>query len=149
MQEASFFVAAFARMRASPQPAFLRMRLHRSAMRDLWSSPLRTGPQLQSLEYRFEKMGLLLERQPIPWNADAVLVDAFIRQSVDLQRSRKDYVLSVTGTRLSYTPHEASPGTPERAARLEFRLPVPRQRTTVELKWRTRPLGQRTLPGLR
>src|SRR5438132_8022416 len=117
-------------------------------MRDLWSSPLRTGPQLQSLEYRFEKMGLLLERQPIPWNADAVLVDAFIRQSVDIQRSRKDYVLSVTGTRLSYTPHEAASGTPERAARLEFRLPVPRQRTTVELKWRTRSLGQMTMQVL-
>src|SRR2546430_11505758 len=117
-------------------------------MRDLWSSPLRTGPQLQSLEYRFEKAGLVLERQPIPWNADAVLVDAFIRQSADIQRARKDYVLSVTGTRLTYVPHEASPGTAERAARLEFRLPVPRQRTTVELKWRSRALGQMTMQVL-
>jgi hypothetical protein len=113
-------------------------------MRDLWT-PQRTGPQLQMLEYRFEKAGQSFSRQAIPWNADAVIVEATIRPGVDFERCRKDYVLSVAGAPATYAP---SAGTPERGPRVEFRLPVPRQRTSVELKWRARSLGQMTLPVL-
>ena len=44
------------------------------AMHDLW--PLyRIGPQPQALHYSYEKAGLTLHDQPIPWNAEAVLVE--------------------------------------------------------------------------
>jgi hypothetical protein len=37
-------------------------------MTDLW--PLnRLGPQPQALHYSYEKAGLILNDQPIPWNA--------------------------------------------------------------------------------
>ena len=49
------------------------------AMHDLW--PLhRIGPQPQAMHYSYEKAGLTVENnQPIPWNADAVLVDCWLR----------------------------------------------------------------------
>ena len=34
------------------------------------------APASQGLHYSFEKAGLTLERQPIPWNAEAVTVEA-------------------------------------------------------------------------
>ena len=44
------------------------------AMNDLW--PLyRINPQPQALHYSYEKAGLTLHDQPIPWNAEAVVVD--------------------------------------------------------------------------
>jgi hypothetical protein len=112
-------------------------------MRDLWT-PQRTGPQLQMLEYRFEKAGLSFSRQAIPWNADAVIVEATLRPGVDFERCRKDCLLCVSGSPATYAPAGPTP----RGPRLEFRLPTPRQRVTVELKWRTRSLGQMTLPVL-
>ena len=37
----------------------------------------RIGPQPQALHYSYEKAGLTLHDQPIPWNAEAVLVEAW------------------------------------------------------------------------
>ena len=48
------------------------------AMTDLWSMH-RIGPQPQALHYSYEKAGLTLHDQPIPWNAEAVLVEALVR----------------------------------------------------------------------
>ena len=48
------------------------------AMHDLW--PLyRIGPQPQALHFSYEKAGLIVHDQPIPWNAEAVLVEATLR----------------------------------------------------------------------
>ena len=65
------------------------------AMHDLW--PLyRIGPQSQALGYSFEKAGLTLHNQPIPWNAEAVLVEAQLRPG-EAARRKGDYELRLTG----------------------------------------------------
>ena len=48
------------------------------AMHDLWPM-YRLGPQPQALHYSYEKAGLTLHDQPIPWNAEAVVVEAMLR----------------------------------------------------------------------
>ena len=48
------------------------------AMNDLWPM-YRIGPQPQALHYSYEKAGLTVHDQPIPWNAEAVLVEALLR----------------------------------------------------------------------
>src|SRR5256885_14898330 len=45
------------------------------AMHDFWPMN-RHGPQPQALHYSYEKAGLSLHDQPIPWNAEAVVVEA-------------------------------------------------------------------------
>src|SRR5262249_60267457 len=65
------------------------------AMHDLW--PLsRIGPQSQALSYSFEKAGLTLYNQPIPWNAEAVLVEAQLRLR-DSARRKADFGRRLAG----------------------------------------------------
>ena len=71
-------------------------RWHDWAMDNLW--PLyRTGPQPQALHYSYEKAGLVLHDQPIPWNAEAVLVEAQLRLPSAAGRRKADFQLRVPG----------------------------------------------------
>ena len=47
------------------------------AMHDLWTLT-RSSPQPKTLHYSFEKAGLVLHDQPVPWNAEAVIVEALV-----------------------------------------------------------------------
>src|SRR5579883_1949308 len=63
---------------------------------NLW--PLhRIGPQPQALHYSYEKAGLTVHDQPIPWNAEAVVVEATVRLSSGAPRKKADFILSVPG----------------------------------------------------
>jgi hypothetical protein len=107
----------------------------------------RSGPQSQGLHYSYEKGGLILDGQPIPWNAEAVLVEATLRLPAQQPRNRDDFSLRLSpGT--SQAPESLRPGDKPDLVRLFFRLTVPAQTTTVELLWRERSLGQLVLPLL-
>jgi hypothetical protein len=112
-------------------------------MHDLW--PLsRLGPRSQSLSYSFEKAGLTLHNQPIPWNAEAVLVEAQLRLR-DSARRKADFELRVPGQ----APLPADGLRRDEADdrhRLFFHFPPPPRTTTAELLWRGQSLGQLTLP---
>ena len=114
------------------------------AMDNLWPKS-RIGPQPQALHYSFEKAGLTLHGQPIPWNAEAVLVEAILRLPADSRR-KGDFQLRV-GTQPPVLAESLRQEEHNRY-RLFFRLPAPRQTTTVELFHRTQSLGQLTLPVL-
>ena len=62
------------------------------AMNDLWSMH-RSSPQPHALHYSYEKAGLTLHDQPIPWNAEAVLVEALVRLPPGSQRRKADFQL--------------------------------------------------------
>ena len=62
------------------------------AMHDFWPMH-RTGPQPQALHYSYEKAGLTLHDQPIPWNAEAVLVEASVRLPPSGSRRKTDFHL--------------------------------------------------------
>jgi hypothetical protein len=117
------------------------------AMHDLW--PLyRIGPQPQALHYRYEKAGLLLENQPIPWNAEAVLVEGRVRFDANQNRHKADFVLRLGTDGQRFIPEAMRRDEDDGYHRLLFRLKVPPRTTTVELLWRTRSLAQMTLPVL-
>src|SRR5437764_11364264 len=71
-------------------------RWHDWAMHNLWPVP-RGGPQPQALHYSFEKAGLVLHDQPIPWNAEAVLVEATLRLPSPCMRRKQDFLLVIPG----------------------------------------------------
>jgi hypothetical protein len=116
------------------------------AMHDLWSVH-RIGPQPQALHYSYEKAGLTIPDQPIPWNAEVVLVEALLRLPTSVARRKADFQLHFPGT----TPTAA-----ESLRRIEgddryrliFRLPTPTQAGAAEVVWRNHRLGQLTLPFL-
>lgn len=113
------------------------------------SFPLFRGapqPQTQGLRYRFEKAGLVVEDQPIPWSADAVLVEAVVfLPSAFASRTANDFPLQLDGGQPSLFPDSMAP-LPRGGLRLGYRLAVPRQTAMVELFYRHRSLGQLALP---
>lgn len=121
-------------------------RLHDWAMRDLWNLFRTSGPQSQALYFSYEKCGLTLDNQPIPWNAEAVLVEANVRLSASVARHKTDFRLRLGPAGIAYQPELLRQEPGDAHARLFFRLPVPPQSTTAELTWRDRTLGQVTLP---
>jgi hypothetical protein len=116
------------------------------AMHDFW--PLyRIGPQPQALYYSYEKAGLTLANQPIPWNAEAVLVEAALRLQSGGSRRKADFQLRLPGQEPfpaeQLRRHEA-----DDRYRVCFRLPPPCTTVAAELLYRDHVLGQLTLPFL-
>src|SRR6202049_3168011 len=67
------------------------------AMRDLWNLFRNSGPQSQALHFSYEKSGLKLDNQPIPGNAEAVVVEANVRLSAPAARQKDDFRLRLGG----------------------------------------------------
>lgn len=88
----------------------------------------------------YEKAGLTIDQPPIPWNAEAVLVEVAVRA----RSCRKDdFVLRVDGqVFVAETLRKDPLGEPARAF---FRIPVPARDTVAELNWQGNRLGEAAL----
>lgn len=107
-------------------------------------TPRRLAAQPQALYFRSEKGGLTLENQPVPWSAEAVVVEALLRLPPAARR-RSDFTLRVPG----FEPIPADVLRADEAGhrhRLFFRLPVPKATGTAELVWRHHVLGKLEIP---
>lgn len=102
----------------------------------------RTSPQPQALRFAFEKSGLVLHNEPIPWNADAVIVEA--RLKLPGQSRASDFCLRL-GDR-NVPVENLSPCEDSDLWRLSFRFPPPASSTQAEIFLKHRSLGQLTLP---
>lgn len=115
-------------------------------MPDLWSTH-RSAPQSQTLRYSYEKAGLTIDDQPIPWCAESVVVEALVRLANIGPRTRLEFGLKLPQA-AAIPPEVVRPDETPGLVRLFFRLPPPRASTLAELQWKQRPLGQTTLPML-
>src|SRR5438270_2280875 len=103
------------------------------AMNDLW--PLyRISPQPQALHYSYEKAGLTLDSQPIPWNAEAVLVEALLRLPASRGRRKADFFLRLP-EREPVPAESLRRDEGDDRCRLFFRLPTPPATVTADLLW--------------
>jgi hypothetical protein len=107
----------------------------------------RTGRELKTVRYGYEKAGLTIFDQPIPWNAEAVLVEAGMRLPSTGPRRKQDFKLRLPGQTPVF-PENLRRQDKEEAVLCTFRLPVPPQSALVDLQWRQHRLGQITLPVL-
>ena len=116
------------------------------AMNDLW--PLyRLGPQPQALYHSYEKAGLTLNDQPIPWNAEAVLVEALLRLPASTGRRKADFHLRLPSQEPIPAEQLRRQENDDRY-RVTFRLPPPGVTVTAEILFRDSVLGQVNLPHL-
>ena len=116
------------------------------ATTDLW--PLsRPGAQAQAMHHSYEKGGLVVDGQPIPWNADAVVVECQARLPGTAVRRKEDFLLRIPG-REPVPLDNLRREEPENRYRLHFRLPPPPQTTNAEVVWRHHRLGEMTLAVL-
>src|SRR5437868_7118757 len=117
------------------------------AMHDLWPMHRFGSLPPQALHYGYEKAGLTLYDQPIPWSAEAVLVEASVRLAASTPRRKADFQLRLPGQE-PLPPETLRRQEGEDLHRVLFRLPTPAATVGAELVWRNHLLGQLTLPVL-
>src|SRR5437763_1482386 len=114
------------------------------AMNDL--VPLaRTRPHGQAIHTRYEKAGLALYDLPVPWNADAVVVEVVLRLPAAARR-KADFTLRFPG-REPLVPEVLRQEEADRH-RLLFRLPTPPASVAGELLWKHKLLSRVAVPVL-
>jgi hypothetical protein len=114
------------------------------AMHDLWPMYRLGARRPEALQYSYEKAGLTVHDQPIPWNAEAVLVEALVQ--LPAARGKSDFQL-VLADRPTVEAESLRRASDERWHIL-FRVPPPGQTVTAQLACRSTLLGQLTLPYL-
>ncbi|HEY3787374.1 MAG TPA: hypothetical protein VGL71_00910 [Urbifossiella sp.] len=105
----------------------------------------RNRPHGQALHIRYEKSGLTLYDLPIPWNADAVIVEVILRLPASA-RQKSLFNLRLPG-REPIPPESLRCEAGDRH-RLTFRFPVPTAAVEGELLWKHRLLSQVAIPVL-
>src|SRR5947209_7704975 len=108
----------------------------------------RISTEARALHYSFEKAGLVLHDQSIPWNADAVLVEANLRLTTPGARLPADYLLLVPDRQPVVAEAVRKQEGDEDRYSVTFRLPPPARTQTVALQWQGHGLGQLELPIL-
>jgi hypothetical protein len=96
------------------------------------------------LHVRYEKAGLIFDALPIPWNADAVIVEASVKLPAACDKQQFALQLSTGGPPL---PAEILlPGKKHGPGRIFFRFRTPAQSCSVQVFWREHSLGQVDTP---
>lgn len=98
------------------------------------------------LHVRYEIAGLILDALPIPWNADAVIVEANVRLPAQASRDKQDFTLCLASCTMSAYAELIAQNNKREPLRVFFRLPVPQHTTRAEVRWREHSLGQVELP---
>src|SRR5437764_1054800 len=106
----------------------------------------RTRPRGQAVYTRYEKAGLTLYDLPVPWNADAVVVEVLFGNLQPAARRKADFALRLPG-REPVQPETLRPEADDRY-RLLFRLPTPPASAVGELLWKHLLLSRVALPVL-
>lgn len=110
------------------------------------ASIVASRPSTQAVHVGYEKAGRILFDSAVPWNADAVLVEAAVR-SATLCVAKSDFTIRLPGE----SPISAENIRVEEGGyrhRLFFRLPVPSESQTALLFIHDRPLGNFEIPIL-
>jgi hypothetical protein len=105
------------------------------------------SPRLKGIRFSYEKAGLSVTGEPVPWNAEAVVVEALIGLAPNVIYHKSDFQLRS----LDHPPRMAvllHADKEEGIVRVVFRLPPPRHETTAAIYFRGCLLGCETLPFL-
>jgi hypothetical protein len=106
----------------------------------------RSRPRGQAVHTRYEKAGLALYDLPVPWNADAVVVEVLLKKLPPSYRKKGDFTLRLPGR--DPVPAESLRTEADERHRLLFRLPVPAATTDGEILWKTKHLSRVSVPVL-
>jgi hypothetical protein len=100
------------------------------------------------LHVRYEKAGLILDALPVPYNADAVIVEANVRLPKKAPRVKSDFTLRWSSDEPGVTAELLVEQTPKKPMRVFFRVPRPKETSTARVHWRDQLLGQVEVPIL-
>ncbi|HET6574273.1 MAG TPA: hypothetical protein VFG68_11755 [Fimbriiglobus sp.] len=98
----------------------------------------RPRPTEQAVHTRYEKAGLTLYGPPVPWNADAVVVEVLLSRLPPSCRQRADFTLRIPGRDPVPAESVRSDDADGSRHRVFFRLPVPPESFDAEVLLRHR-----------
>jgi hypothetical protein len=98
------------------------------------------------LHVRYEKAGLILDSLPIPWNADAVIIEANVRLPANVPRTKEEFTLQFSSGAPTAWAEILMQPTKHAPMRVFFRIPVPLLSCTTHCYWREHLLGQVDVP---
>ncbi len=126
-----------------PDPGLWKRRKFR---RFLATLNLYRRPRVECIRFGYEKAGLAIYDEPIPWNAETALVEAAVWLPQRLGRDVHDFSLRLP----DHSPPTAPVLSPLEKVffRVVFRVPPPRVASVVHLCWRSVPLARVMLPFL-
>jgi hypothetical protein len=104
-------------------------------------------PRVRSVHFSYEKAGLRVADEPIPWNAETVVVEAVVRLPHGLAWQKGDFQLEFPG-RPPLMALAVHPAEQEREFRFVFRLPPLRRPLAGVLTFRHHQLASVALPFL-
>lgn len=107
----------------------------------------RTRPSGQAVHLRYEAAGLSLAESPVPWNADALVVEVLVRLP-PLARHKGDFSLRVPGREAVVPESLRRDDADDARYRLTFRLAVPPGSGFAELLWKQKLLATVPIPVL-
>ncbi|MFO0851471.1 MAG: hypothetical protein U0871_23370 [Gemmataceae bacterium] len=107
--------------------------------------PTRPRPTDQAVHLRYEKAGLVLPAPPVPWNADAVVVE-LLAKLPPAARVRADFAVRVPGREPAPAELVRKDDDPSGRFRVFFRIPPPQVSTDAEILWKHRLLATVPLP---
>jgi len=112
-----------------------------------WAIPeLGTATPRDAIHVHSELAGLVLEDQPIPWNAEAVSIEVHLHVPPNVRR-KEDFTLRMFG-RAPVVAELFHPEVNGERSVVIFRMPAPNLSTRAEIQWRERLLGRVELPVL-
>lgn len=110
------------------------------------SKPNLTRGGASGLHVRHEKAGLILDALPIPWNADAVIVEANVRLPSSSVYAKEQFTLQFSDNAPTAWAEVLMPSAKSGPLRVFFRIPAPAKTCSAQFFWREHQLGQVELP---
>jgi hypothetical protein len=105
------------------------------------------GRQIHTIQFSYEKAGLRVVGEPIPWNAEAVLVEAIVRLPANTAWRKSDFQLRTPGSHPSLAV-QVDPAEEDWCFRVLFRLPPLSQAADAVIAWQGYKLASLRLPFL-
>jgi hypothetical protein len=112
------------------------------------TSPTLHNADPSGLHVRYEKAGQIFDSLPIPWNADSVIVEANVRLPPNAPRTKENFTLRMADDAPAVMAELIAKESKQTPLRVFFRVPVPAQTCTVQVRWREHSLGQIEVPIL-
>lgn len=103
-------------------------------------------PRVRTVQHGYEKASLTVRNEPIPWNAEAVVVEVVVEGKRSHSWPKSDFTLHLDG--VPDMVAESFQPAPDGGILVTFRLPPLLSGMEVEMRWRGQPLGCVALPFL-
>lgn len=107
----------------------------------------RGRPGNQAVHLRYEAVGRTFYEMPIPWSAEAVIVEVLLRLAPPM-RQKNDYALRIPGCPPILPDLLRKDDKDPKRYRLTFRLPAPEASVRAELLWKMRLIADVSIPIL-